>query len=296
MQYLLSTYPLDYTVTATTGRAAVIVGGQTVDSLFQFSRDTWTVRSSDRQVERMENCADKIIVDEASMVGVNMARILYGAAVAFGKTLILVGDWAQASPVKEIWPFQSTLFEEAKIINLRENHRQEEGHFYDMLNRIRVGDNSPDIAYYFQTRIVPTYDDKTAVRLTGIKTYAREYNIRELRKHALENNHVEWVQDCDVKDTRPSFLREKYPTDDKKRKQLIDNASLAHELPLALDCRALLTWNSEAYVNGDTGDVEDFLFSPPKDVDGIFKKDSDGEPLPARRYSELNDADRKSVV
>jgi len=77
-------------VCATTGRAAINVGGTTVDSLFCFSRGKWSV-FSERVLEKYMQSTHKIIlIDEASMVGEQMGNLLITLAERYDKRLVLV--------------------------------------------------------------------------------------------------------------------------------------------------------------------------------------------------------------
>lgn len=260
IKYLLHEYPHEFAVCATTGKAALLVGGPTVDSLFKFRRGDWSVPSPTKQGISLSACPRFIIIDEASMIGAHMADVLYEAAVSYNKTLVLVGDWAQASPVKDDWPFKRKLFKDTKVLNLRENHRQNEGLFYDMLNRIRLGDTAADIAYYFATRVVQDFEDEDAVRLLGTNEAARRENDQHLQRHARAQGLVTVKIVAKVQDKRPEKLRRAWPMDDRRRQQLLDNSQRLHEQSIALGCRILLTRNDpeSGVVNGDTGDLEDF--------------------------------------
>jgi len=256
IKYLLETYPKDYIVTATTGKAAVNVNGITVDRLFKFNRTTWTVTNQQQQADQMFSTPNSIIIDEASMIGEHMAELLYDAVRSYGKQLILVGDWAQARPVKENWPFNHKLFREAFVINLQENHRQEEGFFYDMLNRIRVGDNAPDISHYFQPRIVSTFECEDTMRLMATNDIVDAYNDRRLQQHLEVAKLIGHQIRANFVDMRNNRLRLKYPPTDDKIKNVIDNTNLADGVGLAINCRILITRNGDGYVNGDTGTLK----------------------------------------
>lgn len=264
VDHLRKTYPRDYTVTATTGKAALLVGGRTVDSLFCFSRDKWKVFNQDYLEFCMRECADKVIIDEASMVGRNMGDLLWRLAREFRKTLVLVGDWAQASPVKDRWPIHSKLFHDIEFIKLVENHRQGEGEYLDALNKIRQGKKGPDVAKVFKTCEAPEPPPDERMRVYATNKKVDAYNEERLDE-LVERTGVERVTlEGDIDDCRTAKQRERKPFEKFEWEdiaQMFDNASLACERDVALGARMLITRNSlrgsspSYYVNGDTGEL-----------------------------------------
>ena len=268
VDYLRTKYPRDYTITATTGKAALLVGGRTVDSLFCFSRDKWKVFSHGYLEFCMNECADRIIVDEASMVGKNMGDLLWRLAGEYRKKLILVGDWAQASPVKDRWPVHSKLFNGIEFIKLVENHRQGEGPYLDALNKIRTGEAGEDVAKVFKGCIAkaPPPDERMRVYATNKKVDV--YNEERLDELCERTGAARVTLDGDINDCRTDKQKQRKPFsaygwDDIA--QMFSNASLAVERDVAIGCRILITRNSQKgsspsyYVNGDTGELVDII-------------------------------------
>jgi ATP-dependent exoDNAse (exonuclease V) alpha subunit len=217
----------DLTVAATTGKAALLVGGVTVDSLFAFNRKTWRV-DPDRQSRLLAASTDTIIIDEASMIGRNMAKVLHEA----GKRLVLVGDWAQAAPVKDDWPFETPLFKQASRINLTQNYRQATGDFYSKLNELRGGRRVD-----FSEHVKPAPEG--TMILTAVNDAAEYYN-REYLRHVAGAEHT---------------LTAKYKSRNGRREADLSKTALADSLTVKLGCKVLITYNHvrKEYVNGDTG-------------------------------------------
>lgn len=126
-----------FCVAATTGKAAMHIDGVTVDSLFCFNRNNWKIWSDKFLEYLMSQVPDRIIIDEASMIGRNMGDVIHEVAQDYKKQLLLVGDFAQARPVKDDWITKSRLLDDYNFLRLTECHRQEEGQFLQALNRVR---------------------------------------------------------------------------------------------------------------------------------------------------------------
>lgn len=147
---------LGCSICATTGSAAMLVGGTTIDLMFAFKRSTWEV--STYLDKSMRAAADVIVVDEASMIGHHMAEMVENALDLYPqKKVILVGDWAQASPVKDDWPFSSALFRCAEVVGLSKCYRQSDAEYLEALNELRSG----SLSQYFErcVSIPPGIDD-----------------------------------------------------------------------------------------------------------------------------------------
>lgn len=244
IQFLLHHFPYMFQVAATTGRAAVNVGGVTVDSMFRMRRSNWSYDENSLG-SVMDSLPDTLIIDEASMIGKKMAEIIYVAVEMFDKRLVLVGDWAQASPVKDQWPTQDTpLFDGAHIINLRQCHRQTDRAFLDRLNKLRRGD--PVDFRDLVTREEPSDDH---VRLTATNASANVYNDERVLKFAKESGNAPFKLDVDLVDG--------YTASEQDIIKEADNFRIAHDDIFCEGCRVMLTRNaqSKAYVNGDTGDL-----------------------------------------
>ena len=257
VKHLLDKHSKKFRVCATTGMAAVIVGGSTVDSLFAFSRSSWTVRDANKQRRNMENCPKNIIIDEGSMIGLRMASIIMPAAETYKKNIILVGDWAQASPVKDYWPFKTKMFKEAKVIKLEENHRQSEGEFYTALNHLRVGDRNPEHYDCIRARGVDEfYGYDHTIFLTATNNVADHINSYRVNNFIQENDCEFHEMIPTLVDKRGDSMKKNFPINDWTRNKHIDSSRLANGILLAEGCRVVLTKNKDgSFVNGDTGTI-----------------------------------------
>ncbi len=160
-------------VCAPTGVAALIVGGQTIHSLFRLPigliADHDIVQSGD--LRTLLNAIDTLVVDEASMVNADLLdavdRSLRLARRrpndAFGGVqLVLFGDPYQLPPVpgdvderayfadhyRSMWFFDAKVWQQAelKVIELSTIHRQRDEEFKTMLTAVRHGTVTAQIA------------------------------------------------------------------------------------------------------------------------------------------------------
>lgn len=161
-------------VCAPTGVAALNVGGQTIHSLFRLPIGLIAEQAIDQSdaVRKILNAIDTLVVDEVSMVGADlmdaMDRSLRQArqrrAEPFGGVqVVLFGDPYQLAPVpggdagerayladtyRSNWFFDAKVWREAglRIFELGEIHRQHDEDFKHMLNAVRHGMVTAEIA------------------------------------------------------------------------------------------------------------------------------------------------------
>jgi len=193
-----------------------------------------------------------IIIDEASMIGRGMADVIQNVAELYKKKLVLVGDWAQACPVQDEWPFQTELFNKATVIKLDENHRQADKEFMDALEEVRRGTVGAVTTALFQSRAAAVDDGR--IRLYATNKLADERNLNELRKLYKQ------VGGCWSR--LMTTIESKYQMTEAEEKRNIEMSKLAHDQPIVPGCRVLFTWNDPGgeWVNGDMGTVVSISF------------------------------------
>lgn len=247
------------TLCATTARAALAIGGCTIDRLFCFSRDTWKVFNQATLDRNMAECADIIVIDEASMIGANMANLIEKLAKQYGKRLILVGDWAQASPVKDEWATATSLFMRAKFIKLTHSHRQADAAYLTALNRLRYGIIDYLVRGIFQPCLVDEAPaDDRYIRLFATNNAADTYNQQRLG--ALGLGHQVKLQST-FTDMRLPTKQDAHPFDDEYIERQLEEGRLAHGENFRIGARVVLTMNDKngRWVNGDTGVIKDIV-------------------------------------
>jgi energy-coupling factor transporter ATP-binding protein EcfA2 len=160
-------------ICAPTGVAALNVGGQTIHSLFRLPIGVIADHPIDQgpEVKKLLNTIDTLVIDEVSMVSADlmdaMDRALRQARAKphepfGGVQVVLFGDPYQLSPVpgdaderayyadryRSMWFFDALVWEstDLTIYELGEIHRQHEREFTWMLNAVRHGQVTKEIA------------------------------------------------------------------------------------------------------------------------------------------------------
>lgn len=288
-------------ILATTGRAALNIGGSTVDSFFCFKRpddkrndnkrflednelaafkDCWIIYA-EAAAKRMYACGKFIFIDEASMVGTGMMAVIYALCRIYKKKLILVGDWAQAAPVKDGWITGCPQFMRNNIvIYLKECHRQTDREYLDALDAVRRGFSrgEEDLELFekvFRPRVGPPPTHDLGVRLMAYKDKVREYNGIRLDELLRRTNGK-------ILAIRPAFFD--FRTDKQKvNRAVTDNAKFAmwrdammawdagDGAQLAIGAHVVITKNDpntdpetggRAFTNGQTGKLTGVVFGP----------------------------------
>jgi ATP-dependent DNA helicase PIF1 len=173
-------------IAAPTGVAALNVGGQTIHSLFRLPIGVIADHTIDQvpELRKLLNTIDTLVIDEVSMVNADLVdaidRSLRQARqkpfTAFGGVqVVLFGDPYQLAPVpgdaderayfadqyRSMWFFDAKVWQEAelRIFELTTIHRQHEAEFKFMLNAVRHGMVTAEIAGRFNetgARAAPT--------------------------------------------------------------------------------------------------------------------------------------------
>lgn len=246
-----------WVVCATTGKAATHIGGATVDNVFCINRTRMEVYDDDVLARHMARTPDNILIDEASMVGLRMGNLIDEIATAFDKRIVLVGDWAQASPVKDDPIIGSDILRDHEFVKLFENHRQGEPELMQALNDIRLGIVTGETSRLMQSRVKRLTDvNDEDLRMYATNRMADSYNERRLNAYALENDEFSFRLYSRFHDKRSDYMQEKYPRSNEFMAKQVDAVNLAHRSQYAIGCRVLITRNSPecaTYVNGDTG-------------------------------------------
>ena len=165
---------------ATTGAASSLIEGSTVHSSLGFDFSSKHTSLSDKKremkVDQLKNLKI-LIIDEFSMmksdilyrIHLRLSEIKQNNRYFGGVLVMLFGDPAQLKPVRGSYIFAApnckdyklafgdgteSLWRSFSVINLEENHRQGKDKSYaEMLNRIRVGKQTPEDIEMLKTRI-----------------------------------------------------------------------------------------------------------------------------------------------
>ncbi|MDQ1606016.1 MAG: ATP-dependent helicase, partial [Microbacteriaceae bacterium] len=196
-------------ICAPTGVAALNVGGQTIHSLFLLPIGVIADHDIDQNapLRKLLNTIDTLVIDEVSMVNADLLdavdRSLRQARQrpleAFGGVqLVLFGDPYQLAPVpgdaderayfadqyRSMWFFDAKVWQETdlRIFELSTIHRQHEQEFKYMLNAVRHGQVTAEIAARLnETGARPAPTDG-AITLATTNSTVNRINATELAK------------------------------------------------------------------------------------------------------------------
>jgi len=188
-------------ISAPTGVAALNVGGQTIHSLFRLPIGVIADHAIDQSAElrKLLNSIDTLVIDEVSMVNADLMdavdRSLRQARQRAGEPfggvqVVLFGDPYQLAPVpgdseerayfadtyRSMWFFDAKVWQETdlRIVELLQVHRQHESDFRFMLNAVRHGQVTKEIADRLnEVGARPAPDDGTITLATRNDTVNR---------------------------------------------------------------------------------------------------------------------------
>lgn len=198
--YLQGKASADYPVIASTGAAAVIVGGRTFHSFFGLgileggpnAAIARALRS--RKVVHRLNRARSVIIDEVSMLSGTLLRAAETVARKArgrnepwgGLRIIAVGDFAQLPPVtrggeSKDWAFLHDVWQESDFqpALLSTVVRTQEPEFLDMLNAVRIGTVSKKVTAFLDARCTD-YPPDHCTRIYPHRAQAETYNLHKL--------------------------------------------------------------------------------------------------------------------
>lgn len=264
-------------ITATTGIAALNVGGDTIHRTLKLgiaSRSfeaakilgAWDAafrRSPD--LLKMWKAIDTIVIDEVSMLRRDqfelideiLAHVKGNSAPFGGVQIVLVGDFLQLPPVvtrqdlsqykdlAEPYCFQSDLWEMAgfESFNLTTVYRQQDSKFFDMLQKIRVGNITDDVDKVLKSKV----GAKINLNVEPVKLFSHKNKVEKENIDCLKRLH------SDVFLSEAEYTGQKYHLDALKKDCPAD-----HELYFADGAQVMMITNDidGKWVNGSIGIVD----------------------------------------
>jgi len=201
-QYLRGKASADYPVVASTGAAAVIVGGRTFHSFFglgilEGGADAAVGRAlrSRKVLHRLER-ACCVVIDEVSMLSGTLLKTAETVARRArgihrpwgGLRIIAVGDFAQLPPIttdnrEKDWAFLHPVWKESDFqpALLSTVVRTQDAAFLEILNFVREGIVNERVTRFLDERSnVPVADGVEGTRLYPHRAQAESYNLRRL--------------------------------------------------------------------------------------------------------------------
>jgi ATP-dependent DNA helicase PIF1 len=247
-----------FEVTASTGIAALNVGGKTLHS-FAGLRNDEKLTEEDRhdilknsKVWRRYDQTEVLIIDEISMVSAQLlenvdilAKIVRNNEKPFGGIkVIAVGDFYQLPPVKGQYCFLSPLWDKAQFTfcNISEQHRTNDATFIDVLQAIRTG--------------VMTEPQKQVIRDRLIDDVSTLEGVTRLDTHNQKVDDINHMKLSRL--TTPAKTYKMTVSGDEKYHESLKKHCLSPEtLILKVGARVIFTRNDIEYrwVNGTQGEV-----------------------------------------
>ncbi len=215
-RYLQGKSSDEFPIVASTGAAAVIVGGRTFHSFFGLGimegglEMTITRALRSRKLVRRLQRACCVIIDEVSMLsGMTLfaaeciaCRVRGNGEPWGGLRIIAVGDFAQLPPVTpgmsgKDWAFlhdvwHASNFQPALLSTVM---RTQDVSFLEILNFVREGIVNDRVHEFLNERTVSSLDSEEGTRLYPHRAQADQYNLRRLealpeREHAYATEYI----------------------------------------------------------------------------------------------------------
>ena len=256
----LKTQDIHFGITATTGSAALLIGGRTLHSYLGIGIKKRTPEEMfkyiRKDVKNKLKSLEFLIIDEISMLNNEMfvdishlLCIIKGSREPFGGVQVLLcGDFCQLPPVDPDYAFMCDEWQRANLttITLTQSYRQgDDLTFFDMLQRLRFGRPSPQDITTLRQRVQPEYIDKdiNPTRLYALNRDVDTINISAYNQLVGKGN--------------PSMsYRSTYTNKDAR--EWADACGIPEVVYLCQGCQVVLTRNVDpdaGLVNGSRGVV-----------------------------------------
>lgn len=205
-------------VTATTGIASYNINGITINAFLGIGTGEQDIDILVRKIQRKPPVRDRIrnvdilVIDEISMMSAELFEkvnavcqtIRRSSAPFGGIQIVLTGDFLQLNPVfnknMNLFKEQDTrlvfessvfnkYFNKTNTVTLKQNFRQSDAKFLQLLQRIRLGEHTEEDVTLLRTRLVSKLkkskeDMEGAVHLVASNRQAQEINRINLNKNA----------------------------------------------------------------------------------------------------------------
>ena len=262
INYFISKTKKSFILLGTTGVAALNIGGSTIHSFFGIIPGEKRVKMTSEK-KKLIRITDIFIIDESSMLRADlldklneiMQGIMGNEDFMGGKQFVFVWDLFQLPPVAErdeelkayyeekykgLFFFDGNSFfrENIEIVELTKVYRQDDPQFINMLNRVRVWDNSQDVLDYFNSRVVQPDQVNPISILIGMTNNVVDTKNREEMKKLPTPEEVSY-----------GILKGEFDADD---------LPVEKYLKLKVGARIMITINDNLerqYMNGTLGTI-----------------------------------------
>ncbi len=302
--FLLQTFLRDtsgekFPVLASTGAAAILIGGRTFHSFFGLGimegglQATLERALKNKLVLKRIKKIQGIILDEVSMIpgeafnaAESIARLGRGKGLPWGGLkIIAVGDFAQLPPVSRNpgfrdWAFLSEAWRKSNFKKsvLREIMRTTDQAFASILADVRVGNLSPQVERFLNRRMI--LDSDTGY--SGALLFSRKFEVDKINKQKLD----------ELSGPVKSFETE-YVGPEPSVRSLKVNAPIPEKIELKKKALVMIRQNDPRgrWVNGSLGHVQDIN----SQEIGIQLLDKSFVEVPRTRFS-LHDAEGNEIA
>lgn len=252
-------------ILASTGAAAVLLGGRTFHSFFGLGIMEGGAQATLQRVFQNKNVLKRIkkvegvIIDEISMIPGEALMVAEALAQEAresklpwgGLRIIAVGDFGQLPPVakfgqKRDWCFLNNVWQRTgfQVCELKLNQRIQNNEFLSVLDDIREGRLTEKVHNFLQNRTKPHDEDHPGTRLFPRREQSESYNQKKL----AEINETELIVDS-------IYLGEQ------KYIEILGKTSpVPAQLKLKIGCKILFLKNDmqKRWVNGTRGTLVHF--------------------------------------
>ncbi|MFN8790163.1 MAG: DEAD/DEAH box helicase [Bdellovibrionales bacterium] len=205
--------PRQMPILASTGAAAVLLGGRTFHSFFGLGimeggpEATFQRASQDRRLMKRLNEVEGVILDEVSMISGEALKLAESLARKArdsehpwgGLRIIAVGDFAQLPPVTRQgprdWAFKNPVWERTGFLSYRltRNERVQDEMYLNVLNKVRLGEMDEDVRDFLNRHQFVHDEECPATRLFPRREQALQYNLKKLGQLPAEEIAIDSI-------------------------------------------------------------------------------------------------------
>ncbi len=198
---------------ASTGAAAVLIGGRTFHSFFGLGimeggvEATFQKAALDSRLKSRLKNVEGVIIDEISMISgdafmlaESLARHSRGSDLPWGgMRVIAVGDFAQLPPVsrtqKRDWCFQNPVWKKTgfRTAKLTMNQRVSDPFYIQLLNEVRFGKRSQDLIDFLNSKVSVSNETEAGTRLFPRRDQTDAFNQKKLNEIREEEVRIDSI-------------------------------------------------------------------------------------------------------
>jgi ATP-dependent exoDNAse (exonuclease V) alpha subunit len=248
-------------ILASTGAAAVLLGGRTFHSFFglgimEGGVDAAYERAAkdSRLLNRLKS-VEGVIIDEISMIPGSALMVAEALAQKArdsklpwgGMRVIAVGDFAQLPPVTRVgardWAFLNEVWLRSgfQTCMLSHNQRVQDNEFLDVLSDVRYGKVTARVFDFLSAYVRPHDEEDSGIRLFGRRDISETFNHKKLAE----------IRETEV------VIDSIYLGSEKHIETLAKMAPVPQKLILKVGCRVIFLQNDpqKRWINGTRGTV-----------------------------------------